>query len=958
MTKKSQAIFRQSTKILILGLISCFWAVGLSAQDRPHPDSLVISTNEINLDSIRQANTRPSFRDSLPKPVRSNGNANPLNNVKLADDALDEPIDYSSRDSMKIDAENKKILLYGGAEIIYTNVNLKADFIEFDWGNNIVTASGLTDSLGRITGKPKFTDGTENFDAGVIKYNFKTQKGLITDAVSIQQNLYVQGKRTKYVSSGGDTTKSDIIYNRDAIFTTCDLDHPHYGVRSTKQKVIPNKVVVIGPSNVEISDIPTPLWLPFGFFPISTGASTGLIFPKGYEYDPQWGFGLAEVGWYFPINDYVNFKATGDIYVKGTYKLKGQANYRRRYRYTGNFRMEYANYNNEKTDGTRARDKAFILNWAHRQDPKANPNRSFGGSINFQTNNALSKTSNSLKAVETGSISSNFTYDEKFPGRPYTLSVGLRHSQNTSTRAVTVEAPTATFRLSRINPFKRKNPVGGKKWYEDVAIDYTGETRNRLTGTDTTFFQNETLETAQFGARHKTSLSTKFRALKYINISPSANYEEIWFFKTLEKEFEPTFDTLISVDNGIETIDTVTRGTVTDTLVNGFTPYRKFNMNVSLNTKLFGTMLFKKGKLRGIRHTLTPTLGFTYAPDQSNYYQTVRTDTFEPDEEDEYNVFQGGIYSASPQRGERMSLNYGLGNVLDAKFFSKKDSTTRNVTLLRTLSIGGNYNFAADTLNFSQVSARTNAKFFNGITNVSLSAVFDPYIENENGRRQNTFYWRTNGKPLRFDNFTSTVNSSLTVKKLREILTGDRDEDEDPGAPKEDDLEDTILNDRGQIDFENLPLATAEEIDAKEKLRLKKLEEEELKKKENEFKKEDFLSLFENFGVNHTFRLKVERIEDRDTVVVQANSLSLRGSIQLTDRWKFTGLSFGYDFQTKRLTYPTIGIQRDLHCWVMGGSWQPQRGTFSFYLRVRPGSTLDFLNVPYKKSRPPANVFD
>ncbi len=932
-------------------MLFCLTTMTLSAQQP--------TGSGINLDSIIRANSAPPA--ALPGSVGPS--TTQLDSVKISEEALPDAIAYTARDSMKIDALQKKLFLYGGADITYTEINLKADFIEFDWGNNIVIASGLTDSLGSTTGKPVFTDGTETFNAGSIRYNFKTNKGIITDAASVQQNLYVQGKRTKFVSANGDTTKLDQIYNRNAIITTCDQDHPHYGLRSTKQKVVPGKVVVIGPTNVEVSDIPTPLWLPFGFVPISTGASTGLIFPRGYEFDPQWGFGLNNVGWFFPINDYLNATATMDFYVKGTFRFKARSNYRRRYRYTGNVAVGYDTYNNERNDGTRARDKAFSLRLTHRQDPKANPNRTFGGNINFQTNNALSKASNTVQAVETSTISSNFNYEEKFPGRPINLSVGLSHSQNTQTRQVTMTLPTANFRLTRIYPFTRKEAIGEKKWYEDIAVDYVGEARNRLVGSDTTFFSQETLDNAQYGARHRATASTKFRVFKYFNVTPNANYEEIWAFKTQERTFIPDFDTTMTVVNGIAKIDTTDLGMTQDTLVRGFEAFRKFNASVSMNTKLFGTMQFKKGKLRGIRHTLTPTIGFTYSPDQSQYFRTVRTDTFDEEEETEYNIFSGGVYNATPQRGTRASVNYGFGNLVEAKFFSKKDSTTRNVTLLRSLSVTGNYNFVADSLNFSVVSARTAARVFNGITNIAINATFDPYNQDEKGRRVQSFYYRTNGKPLRFDNLTTTFNSTLTVKKLREIFTGKRDKDDDPDAPDFDDLDGLdpngldLTDDRGNLDLDGLnqiPL-TQEELEAQEKRRLEKIEEE--RKKAEEGLKEDFLSLFENFGINHSYRLRIERIGDRDTLTVQTHSLSVQGRIQLTERWSFTGLRIGYDFQNKQLTYPQIGVQRDLHCWVMGGSWQPSRGTFSFYLRVKPGSTLDFLNVPYNKTRPPRDVF-
>lgn len=938
---KLEKKFQSRTKVLLLFLFFQLIGMTLFAQDNP---SLLFSKKD----------TLNSGLDTLDKakinPFGTNNNRKNVQTINISKDSLDAPVDYSARDSMRIDVENKKIFLFGEGDISYTSINLKADFIEFDWENNVVTARGAQDSLGRWIGKPIFTDGKETFDAGEIRYNFKTQKGLITEAASVQQNLFVRGKRTKYVSALGDTTKSDIIYNKNAIFTSCDLEHPHFGIRSTKQKVIPGKLVVIGPSNVEIGNIPTPLWLPFGFFPINVGASSGLIFPQGYEYDPRWGFGLEGVGWYFPINDYLHFKATGDIFVKGTYRLKGRADYRRRYKYNGYLDLQYANYNNENDEAIRVRDRAFSFNWRHNQDAKANPYRSFGGNIDFQTNNALSKATNNVFDVEKTTISSGLNYVEKFPNKPINLSIGLNHSQNLQTRKVTLNAPTVSFQLSRIYPFKRKNPVGKSQWYEDIALDYRGESKSRIVGTDTTFLEQETWRNAQYGAKHKANLSTKFRLFKYFNVTPRATYEETWFFKELNKTFDTSIDTTITIVNGLQQIDTIQKS-VMDTLISSFTPFRKFSSTVQLNTKLFGKILFKKGPIRGIRHIMTPSVSFSYQPEQDQYWREVRDSSTDPDSYEEYHIFSNGLYSASPQKVKQMALVYSIGNSIETKVFSKRDSTTRNVPVIRSLNINGNYNFAADTLNWSTVGANTNVSLFNGITALRLSATFDPYKETEAGKRINTYYWKENKKPLRFEQFRATLTNKLTVKKITQLLTGERDKD--PNAPELDDLLDE--NDEFREDpFKDKPLLSPEE---EERLKEKKKLEEQ-RKRERFASKQSLISLFDNFGIDHTLRLQVDREKGKDTVKVTAHSIALSGSIQLTERWSFTGLRLGYDFTRKRITYPQIGIKRDLHCWELGGFWQPQRGTFQFYLRVKPGSTLDFLKVPYNKTVPPSSVFD
>ncbi|MCB9283615.1 MAG: LPS-assembly protein LptD [Lewinellaceae bacterium] len=859
-----------------------------------------------DVSALLQPDTSVVFADTLPPAPQ-------IISVPISKNAPESVIEYGARDSMVWDVENQKIFLYGASNVKYTTISLTAGYTEFDWSENIVRASGVEDSTGHMQEKPNFSDGSNKFEARDMRYNYLTHKGTIIQASTMQNNMYVIGEKAKFFSAAGDTTKSDIIYNKNAIFTTCDHEQPHFGVRSNKQKVIPNKLAVVGPSNLEIMGVPTPLWLPFGFFPLKTGKSTGLLFPRNYETSSNWGFGLRGVGWYFPISDFFNLQITGDIYLKGSYRVRAIGNYAKRYKYRGNFTLEYGNLRTEDSRATPFRTETFSLQLSHNQDSKAHPSRSIGGTINLQTNNAQSYNYNDPSAVLNTTLRSNFTYSERFPGKPFNLSAGFQHSQNTKTRQMTINFPTFNFQTQTLYPFKRKGAPSQQRWYEKIAITYRGEAKAELQTYDTTLFKAETLKDIQYGARHKVTTNTSMKFFKYFNFNPSANYDEVWFLETSQKTFDPTliihYDTIVVADENPQIIPTDTVfGMVLDSTVFGFKPLRKFNTGFNIDTKLFGTLLFRNGPLRGIRHTMTPRVGFNFTPDYTNprwgYFRKVQQDTREPDNYLDYTIFSEGLYSGDrpSNTGQQMALTYGLSNILEAKTYSRRDSTTKNVRLIRSLNINGSYNFAADTLRFSPISLNANTSLLKDVVSVLFNASWDPYEVDAKGRRIDKFVWDTRKVPLRFVDARVSLSTSLTVKTIRGWF--DRKENGvESQAPKP-----------------VLPQAS-----------------------------NGFWDLFDRFSIRYNMVLQGRGMVEKDTFFIATNTITFNGSVPVTPNWKVQVGSMGYDFVRKSLTYPSISIARDLHCWEMGFSWQPTRSTYAFYLRVDPGSVFDFINIPYQK---------
>ncbi len=875
-------------------------------------------TPTINTDSIVRARSGgPPPELDLPSftpASQPSGNIN-WDSVKISSDALEEQVDYKSVDSMFFDTKNKQVHLYGQAEVKYQSMTITAEYIMIDWNENIMMAESRP-VLGKIVGKPTFEQGGQKFTANKLRYNFKTYKGIIYEAQTMQEGMNIVGEKGKFFGAGEDTTKANVIYNKNAIFSTCELDHPHFGIKSSKQKIVQDKVAVVGPCNLVIGDIPTPIWFPFGFFPLKTGQRTGLIFPQGYEYSEAWGFGLENMGWYFPMGDHWDLKLTTDVYLKGTVRVHGASSYKKRYKYTGSASASFA-YLRTEVNGRPKYSPSMSIRWSHNQDSKAHPYRSLGGSINLQTSDYQRSNQTDAQSRFQSSLSSNMSYRQRFD-QPFDLSASFSHSQNTNTRDVTISFPTFNFQTQNLYPFKRKIKTGGERWYERVQMRYTSEARNQFTAKDSTLFTQKTLDDAKFGVRHNVNAATSFNLLKYFTVSPSANYKEVWYFKSVEKTFDPTltieYDTITSPDGEVQIIaDTLKYGQILNMEDFGFKPFREYNTGVSMSTKVFGTLLFKRGKLRGLRHVITPSFGFNFTPDYTNpdwgYFKTVRQ-SLNSDEEIRYNIFENnqlGGFGTPSAAGRQMNFNYGFGNLLEAKVFSKRDSTLKNVKLFNSISLGGNYNFAADSMQWSQVSISGNTNFFNGITSFRFGVTLDPYDFNrETGSRINQFNLDTQGKLLRVVGWNSAITTNMTVGRLRDLIKGVN-------------TDQRVAN------------TSRDEEDAPQQ--------------------EDLLSLFENFSISHNFTVqsRYDTRSQKDTVLITTNSIASRGSINLTPNWSITVGNFGYDFQSKRITYPDFTFARDLHCWQMGVSWQPYFDTYSFYIRVKPGK-LDFINIPYRKN--------
>ncbi len=887
--------------------ISWFQQDSVALDSVIYPTSTVIDTlspDTIGIDTLK-----------LPKS----------NEDLFAQEGIDAKIDYGSVDSSYTDLIKNEIHLFGDAFVKYRSYNLNADYIIFNFTTNVASAFTVIDTAKDEIVKPVFKDGNSSFEYESLRYNFKTKKGIVSSAITKEGEFYLVGKKTKFVSNTIDSsgTEEKVLYNQNAIVTTCDHEHPHYGIRASKLKVIPNKLAVVGPSNLELGGVPTPIFLPFGFFPLTDGASSGLIFPKNYEYDPQLGLSFRDIGYYFPINEYVDVKLTADIYTRGSWAVKLLSNYKKRYGYNGTVDLRYFNWvRDDDNTGGKNKETAFSINISHTQDSKAHPYRNLSGSINISGNRFDQRQSQSAARRLTNTYTSNLNFRHSMPGTPFSFRAGFSHSQNTQTRNVSITLPSASLNMNTIYPLKRKNQAGGEKWYEKIALKYDASLQNMTTTTDTTIFDQQTLDNLKTGLQHRASVNTSFTAAKYFQISPSINYTENWYLNKELRSFDPA--NIIEMDSiGVDpegvTIyrnDTIYGQQLRDTL-RGFYTFRDYSVNLSVGTQLFGTKRFSKGLIRGIRHVMKPSFTFSYAPSSKDRYELM-VDTDNRPEENEidlYNPFRGNPYSPS-LRDRQMTLSYSFTNILEAKYYSKRDSTEKNIKLLNNLSLNGNYNFAADSLNWSDISVSGNTNIYKGLTKFRFSARFRPYETNESGRVINKTLWDTQGKLVEMRNLTLNFDTGFTFKQIRGLFSSEKKEEKK--ASKEEDKK---------------------ERDSRPGIRIKKGQ----KKKELR----SFADLFDKFRISHVFQwVKRKENDGRDTSFVSSNSIRFSGSIPLSENWNLTVGNLSYNFVTKTFPYPSFGLSRDLHCWTMSIRWNPSQRTYGFFIGVKSGA-LNFLKYEY-----------
>lgn len=808
---------------------------------------------------------------------------------------IDSPVKYNARDSMDISVQDQKLYLYGAAKVNYQNIELTADYIEFDMANNVVMASRLSEEDTSSAGKPVFKQGSETFTSDTIRYNFKTKKGVIKHIVTEQGDGYLHADKTKRQANGH-------VHLKGGKYTTCDLEHPHFYIGLTKA-ISTEKKIISGPAYFVMEDIPLPLIIPFGFFPSSKNRTAGILMPTYGESSAD-GFYLRNGGLYIPINDYVDVAVQGDIYTRGTWGFSGKTNYYWKYHFRGGFSVNFVN-RTRIDEFPLSKSRHYSIVWNHTQDPKANPSRTFSANVNITSptyNKYYSNNYNDL-VNSGGSQQSSISYTKQF-GSLFRLSTAFNYNQNNRDSSVTLSLPEGSFSLiPTLYPFRSKNMSGKPKWFENITLGYSAQFRNYIATKSEMLFDSSTFKNMKNGFTHNVPISLKgFKLFNLINITPGLSYSGAFYSSRIEKRIPPglLFGNNFSDSLAIDTI----RGLH---YAHSITP----SLGFSLAPKFYGILQSTKPNsyIQAIRHVITPSASFSYSPNMRKLMDDYRRrvgytrSITEQYKSEEYYIYENSFYPISVSQGGIPPISLSLDNNLEMKVLSKKDTTGKpvKVPILEKLSFSTSYDFKADSLNWDDISVQGNTGLFKNKINLNFSGVLSPYSRDRNDNLINKSLLKDKGKLVRIENFRFSIDMNFSSSS-RSKETSQTEEDENI------------------VDYD-------EEI--------------------------GFLSDYADFDIPWSFSISYgwnylklyNTLEDHRIT----QTLSLSGNISITKKWKIGG-NTGWDFKLKELVSSNIRISRDLHCWEMSFNAIPFGQYRSYFFSIQAkGSFLRDLKWDKRK---------
>ena len=878
-----------------------FIRIGFS-QDATSQNNLAISPAKKEvIDTDKKKNGFESKKDSLGfKKTDSIA----LDTIQPKE-SIEDIIVHVAKDYTIQNAKNQTVTLYNEANISYTDIDLKAGIIIIDYKKNTLFAKGIIDSLG-YNQLPIFKQGGQESEQDSIIYNFKSKRALIYGLKTKQGEMFTYGKKTKRVN---DST----IYVRNIRFTTSEKKIPDYYIATNKAKLVPGKKIIVGSSNLVLADIPTPIFLPFAYFPIGETSVSGFLIPAFDTGSSSRGIGIQNGGYYFAINDYMDLTVLGDAYSNGSWGMRLSSNYRKRYRFNGSFNFNFENnINGIRGFDDYSKSNNFNIRWSHSQDSKASPNSRFTASVNLGSSKFFRESQNqfNISQTQTNTLNSSINYSKTFVGTPFNMNVTASHQQNTNTEKITMTLPSLTLNMNRIYPFAGKGGVQ-KTPIQKMGFNYTLQGQYLINTNDDDFFKPKMFETARSGAQHRTGTNTNIKAFKYFTLSPSVNYEETWQFDYIQKNYD--------IENNV---------VVTDTL-RGFKSYREYNAGVSLSTNVYGTFNFKKGRLKKIRHTFRPSISYSYRPDfKDKYLKKVKQSADATDLLD-YTVFDQGIYGA-PSSGLSNAIGISLNNVLEAKVAPKdpdSDEEDEKITLLNNLNFNSSYNIAGDSLRWSPVSFSAGTRLFKDKLAINLNGSLDPYkVVSQNGRitRINQF----NPNILRLTNANLTANYSISSTDFDKSAKKESNNNSGNGAQNGTDILGANIDPTNRLGQNSINTSNRNK-----------------KNKETTLYKADI-----PWSINLAYSTNY-RNNGIDPGEIGVHSIMFSGNVELSPKWKM-GYSSGYDIKGGAFTFSRFNFTRDLDSWQFNFNWVPfgTNSSYTFFIGVKSSVLSD---LKWDKNKPP-----
>ena len=875
-------------------------STALAVGDSVWVDSL---GNEVKVDAANDTLQMDSLQKAIwkhNKVVDDSIRLDSLNRKKAG--GVDAPVQYTAEDSLVYDAPHKVAHLYGNSNVKYTNMDLTSDKISMDIDKSNVKATGTADSTaeGGIKGKPVFKMGSDTYDTDTIAFNFKSKKALINNVYTEQQDGFLTGARSKRDSTGA-------IYLQHGRYTTCDDPHPDFYISLSRAKVRPGKDVVFGPAYLVVCDVPMPLAIPYGFFPFTKSYSSGFIMPT-YGDESDRGFYLRDGGYYFAVNDKWDLKLLGEIYTKGSWGISAASNYRKRYKYSGSFFFSYQDTKTgDKGMPDFAEQESFKVQWSHRQDSKANPFSSLSASVNFATSSYERNNLNSLYNPQTMTQStrtSSVSWSTGFSSIGLSLSATANLSQNMRDSSLAVTLPDLNISIARFYPFRRKKMVGDEKWYEKIAMSYTGHISNSINTKEDQFMKSNLIKDWRNAWQHQIPVSASFTLFKYININPSFNFSDRMYTNKVTRSWDEQKQT--------EVCDTTY----------GFHNVYNWNMSVGMSTKLYGFWVPNRkifgDKIQAIRHVITPTVSFSYAPDfgasRYGYWETYqKTDADGNVSLVSYSPYQNSLYGV-PGKGKTGSLSFTLGNNLEMKIKSDKDSTGfKKISLIDAFDINMSYNMAAKVRPWSDMNINLRLKWWKNYT-FNMNAVFATYaydLDEQGNPYVGTHTEWSRGRFGRFQGMSQNLSFTLTPEKLAKLFGGKSDDDEKDNKRKDQDEDGLDTDIESNVDDTLEKGKTA----AKKKGGKAKTDSDGYMAFKMPW------SLTFGYGVTMREDTRKEKFnkESMRYPYKFTQTLNMSGNVRLSDGWNIS-FSSGYDFDNHKMSMTTASLQRDLHCFNMSCS--------------------------------------
>lgn len=824
---------------------------------------------------------------------------------KKSNSAIEDIVDYKAKKYVKMNNKKKLVTLYDEAEVKYQDIEIKSGKIVIDFNKSQVFAGTIPDSIGKAHQFPYFKQAENVVEPDSMLFNFKSKKALSWNSLTKQGEFLVIGEKAK-------RENDSLYFMQNAKFTTSeDFEDPEYYFLARKIKMVPKKKIVTGVVNMAIYDVPTPIGLPFSFFPMTTTSQSGIIMPAPVETERQ-GFSLQNGGLYLALSDRYDLTLTGDYYTNGSYAIRTQSDYAFRYKFRGTLNFRYENLiNGEKGFPDYTKSKIYNIQWSHSQDPKNSPNSRLSASVNLGSSTFFQQSLNQINvgAALNNNLSSSVSYSRTFQSVPQVnLTVTATHNQNSQTQQINMTLPTLQLNVDRVFPFAPKD--GAKKGFiKNINLQYSVRGENRFQTTDSLFFTSEMFRDAKTGFQHTIPLSTNFKIFKYFSASASANYNETWVFKTIERSYNESF------------------GRVQDREINGFDAFRTYNFSSSIGTTIYGTFNFGEDKnFQSLRHVMRPNVSFNYAPSFENYYDEYVVDPVsEPIKRARYSRFEGGLYG-EPSLGFSKNLGFNLSNTFEAKVRDKDkpDGDPKKIMLLNQLNFSSGYNLAADSLRINPISMSGGTSIFDNKMNINFSTTMDPYALNQRNERIAKFNIQNGGSLLRLTAANLNLSYSITNRNKSEKANSNNRQGIQNGG-REDDLfgRSTDLGDSRNTQFDE--------------------------KKENENEIEEFYNAKLPFDINFAYTVTYGNARRENTIVGQ--SLMVSANMDLTPKWRIGGSS-GYDFANNGVTFTQLRFERDLLSWRMDFNWSPfgQNKFWGFFIGIKSGALSD---IKWEKRKVP-----